>query len=83
MKVKRLRFTFLVLLIWSVLASCGSVPESPPTEPAPEPSVTTTPPVETVDPNSARPDQVSLNNLAAASQRAEEARKMIEDFKGV
>jgi len=85
MKVKHLRFTFLVLLIWSVAVSCGTTPAAPPAEVTPESPVTQPPepaPVVPVDPDNAPPDQAALDNLAAASKRAEEARKMIEDFKG-
>ena len=84
MKVKLFGLFLPVILLLSVVISCGSTPETPPDE---TPTTVTPPPAPPpapppVDPNSARPDQTALNNLDAAAQRLEEARKMIEDFYG-
>jgi hypothetical protein len=79
MKIKYLGLIFLALLIIFGAISCGSTPDEP--EPPPQQQQQPAqPPAQA--PDSASPDQASLNNLNTASQRAEAARKLVMDFNG-
>ena len=78
MKLKYLGLFLLVLSLMFLSISCRSAPEAP----IGEPSITVIDPPTAEDPNNAQPDQVSLNNLNLASQRAQEARRLISDFNG-
>ena len=73
MKAKYLGFFLLATLVLLGAVACGSTPDA-------EESFMDTGTTGTAAP--AGPDQASLNNLNTAAARAEEARKLAEDFNG-
>jgi hypothetical protein len=81
MKAKYLGLIFLALLIIFGTISCGT-PGGPTEEPEPLSQPQTAQPQQPTGSGSTQPDQASLNNLNTASQRAENARKIVMDFNG-